>query len=172
MRPEGVRRAAALLALAACCGAAHAQLAPVDPDWKEVDAPAPPALKTEKLVPIDMGSSVLRWGVDPASISIAGDGVVRYVVVARGEGGAVNAMYEGVRCNTAEVKVYARHAGDKWVAVRDADWKPLRGSAATLHSLAIARNGACMGHGVNRSPSQIARDLGNTSEHRFRPEVR
>ena len=173
MRPEVVRRTAcAAIAFWTCSLAAQAQLTAVDPDWKEVEAPPPPALRTERLVPLEIGSSVMRWGVDPASISIGADGIVRYVVVARGEGGAVNAMYEGVRCNTGEVKLYARNTGEQWLPVREADWKPLRGSAATLHSLAIARNGACMGNGANRSPSQIARDLGNTGEHRFRSEAR
>jgi hypothetical protein len=167
-----VRRNAVLLALALCGSAAQAQFTAVDPDWKEIEAPAPPALADGKLVPVEISGSALRWGVDPASISIGPDGVVRYVVVARGEGGAVNAMYEGLRCNTAEVKVYARHAGDKWQPARNADWKPLHGSAATLHSLVIARNGACMGQGPNRSPTQIARDLGSSGDYRFRSEVR
>jgi CNP1-like family len=172
VRLEAARRNVALLVLGIGCVAAQAQLTDVDPDWKEAEAPPPPALKTEQLVPLEISSSVLRWGVDPASIRIGNDGVVRYVVVARGEGGAVNALYEGVRCNTAEVKLYARNSGDKWVPVRDADWKPLHGSASTLHSLAIARNGACVGRGANRSPDQIARDLGSSGNYRFRNEVR
>jgi CNP1-like family len=167
-----VRRSALLLAFAALNFAAHAQLVAADPDWKEVEAPPPPALKTDGLVPIDIGSSVLRWGVDPASISIGGDRIVRYVVVARGEGGAVNAMYEGVRCSTGEVKLYARHSGDKWTPVISSDWKPLQASGTTMHSLAIARNGACMGHGANRSPQQIARDLGTSADRKFRTEAR
>jgi hypothetical protein len=167
------RVGAILVAWAACSLSAHAQLVDTDPDWKEAEAPPPPALRTEKLVPIDMGSSVLRWGVDPASITIGNDRVVRYVVVARGQGGAVNALYEGLRCNTSEVKLYARHAGDKWVPASGADWKPLDiRDAATRHSLAIARNGACIGHGTNRSPVEIARDLGRGADNKFRPEYR
>ena len=168
-----VRRAgAALLISLACSLSAQAQLVDADPDWKEAEAPPPPALRTQGLVPLDMGSSVLRWGVDPASISIAKDGVVRYVVVAEGQG-AVNALYEGLRCSTGEVKLYARYAGDKWAPAAGADWKPLENrNAAVRHSLAIARNGACIGHGTNRSPAEIARDLGRGTDSRFRPEYR
>lgn len=164
---------AALVAWLACSLPVHAQLANANPDWKEVEAPPPPALRTEGLVPIDMGSSVLRWGVDPASITVGNDRVVRYVVVARGEGGAVNALYEGLRCSTGEVKLYARSAGDKWVSATGADWKPLDlRNAATRHSVVIARNGACMGQGANRTPVDIARDLGRGSDNKFRPEYR
>ncbi len=167
------RAGAALLASVFCSLPVHAQLVDADPDWKEVEAPPPPALRKEGLVPIDMGSSTLRWGVDPASITIANDRVVRYVVVAQGQGGAVNALYEGLRCGTAEVKVYARHSGDKWVAATGSDWKPLdNNNASTRHSLVIARNGVCIAGGTNRSPVEIARDLGRGADTKFRPEYR
>lgn len=163
---------AALLASIFCSLSVHAQLVDADPDWKEVEAPPPPAVRKDGLVPIDMGSSLLRWGVDPASITIADDRVVRYVVVAQSQGGAVNALYEGLRCSTGEVKVYARNAGDKWVSATGADWKRLdNNNAATRHSLVIARNGVCIGGGTNRSPVEIARDLGRV-DNKFRPEYR
>ncbi|MGZ5271075.1 MAG: CNP1-like family protein [Ramlibacter sp.] len=168
-----MHRSALLLALLLVSTVAGAQLVPVDPDWQEADAPRPPPLRTQGLVPIDMGPGTdLRWGVDPASIRIGADRVVRYVVVAIGQGGAVNGIYEGVRCDTAEVRVYARHARDgDWVPAR-AEWKPLQGSAATLHSLVIARNGVCLGQAPNGTPAQIARDLGQTPDFRFRNEAR
>lgn len=169
---DATRRVAALLVVGGLAGASQAQVADANPDWKEAEVPVP-ALSTANLVPIAIRrGSVLRWGVDPASISIAGDGVVRYVVVAQGEGGATNAMFEGLRCSTGEVKVYARSSGGPWAAVPNADWKPLHGNAAALHSLAIARDGACIGHGANRSAQQIARDLRLPQDERFRPELR
>lgn len=167
------RFGAALLASLACSLAAQAQLVDADPDWKEAEAPPPPALKTEGLVPVDMGRTQMRWGVDPASISIGSDRVVRYVVVARSDSGAINAFYEGLRCSTGEVKLYARSAGGKWEPATGADWKPLDNySAALRHSVTIARNGACIGHGTNRSPAEIARDLGRGPNDKFRPESR
>ncbi|TFZ04004.1 CNP1-like family protein [Ramlibacter humi] len=130
-----------------------------DPDWKESTAPPPPALRTEQLVPLELPPpSTLRWGVDPASIQIDTDDVVRYVVVARSDTGAVNAFYEGIRCTAWQVKQYARSGGDKWVAAQDADWKPLDSSRARIHSLVIARSGACIGGGT-RTPEQVARNL-------------
>src|SRR5690606_30431351 len=98
--------------------AAAAQIAPDDPDWKELEAQPPPALRTSGLVMLEVRGSSLQFGVDPDSFSIGPDLVVRYVLVGRSDSGAVNAMYEGIRCNTGDVKVYARHDPDKgWVPV-------------------------------------------------------
>lgn len=143
---------------------------PDTPEWKEQDAPAPPPLRTQGLIPIEVAGSTLRFGVDPASISIGGDSVVRYVVVAQSSSGAVNAMYEGLRCDAGEVKVFARYTpGQGWVPVTGGEWQRLRaGAASTRHSLAIARGGACMESAPNGSASQIALDLKAPADRRFR----
>lgn len=156
------------LALACLAGVAQAQLTPPDPDWKEIEAPAPAPLRTTGLIPIDLPESTLRFGVDPASIGLTADGVVRYVVVATSRTGAVNAFYEGIRCSTAEAKLYARHSPDSgWVPVKDADWRSLHETRASRHSLVIARTGACMGSAPNVSAAQIVRDLGRGADRRF-----
>lgn len=152
--------------------AAFAQVAPADPDWKEADVPAPPALRTGGLIPLELPRSELRFGVDPASVSLGKDGIVRYVVVAQSAGGTVNAMYEGLRCDSGEVKVYARHYPETgWKAVADPAWRPLHESGAQRHSLLIARTGACLGHSANRSVQQIVRDLRSPVDHRFSNEA-
>lgn len=168
-----MHRSLAIALLVVACSSAIAQVIPSNADWQEGDAPPPPALKTQGLVPLDMGPGTeLRWGVDASSIRIGADRVIRYVVVGQGEGGAVNAFYEGLRCDTAEVRVYARHARDgDWVPA-SAGWVPLQGSSATRHSLVFARSGGCLGQAANRSPDQIARDLGQSANYKFRNEVR
>jgi hypothetical protein len=149
------------LALAGAALGAFAQALPTDnPDWKELDAPPPPALRTEGLIALDLRGTDLRFGVDPASISVGTDGVVRYVIVATSSSGAVNAMYEGVRCGTGDVKTYARHApGTGWNMVRNSDWQRLQSTGATRHSMFLARAGACRNRAPNMSPAQIVRDL-------------
>ncbi|MHB1123434.1 MAG: CNP1-like family protein [Ramlibacter sp.] len=154
------------LALMLAASAAHAQLADTNPDWKESEAPAPPALRTTGLIPLEIPGSQLRFGVDPASVSLAGDGVVRYVVVAAGSGGAVNGLYEGIRCSTGEYKVYARNAGSGW-SMPGSDWRLLHDEPRSRHSLLVARTGACIGRGPNRSAAQIVRDLRAPADQRF-----
>lgn len=160
------------LPLVLAASAALAQLTPVDPDWREAEAPPPPAFKLDGLIPLEMPRSALRFGVDPASVSLGSDGIVRYVVVATSGAasatGAVNVLYEGLRCNTAEFKVYARYnAGSGWTVAKDSPWRPLHDAQTANHSLVIARTGACVGHGPNRSATQIVRDLRAPVDTRF-----
>jgi hypothetical protein len=141
---------------------ASAQLVATNPDWKEADAPAPPVVRKDGLIPIELIGSELRWGVDPASISVGPDGIVRYVVVATSASGAVNAFYEGLRCTHSEVKVYARYTADgPWTQARNAEWRPLNGNGSR-HSNEIAKAGACQGHAPNGPASRIVRELGGT----------
>jgi len=160
-----------LLALA-WAGAATCALAQDIPnlaaDWKEIEAPPPPPLRTKGLIPVEVASSSLRFGVDPASITIGADRVVRYVVVATSTSGTVNAMYEGLRCDGGQVKVFARHnPSSGWVQSSDAEWKDLYSVPNTRHSLAIARAGACQNNAPNGSPAQIAADLNAPVDRRF-----
>ena len=113
--------------------------------------------------------ATLRFGIDPASITVGKDGIVRYVVVASSPTGAVNALYEGIRCNTAEVKVYARHNPDSgWVPVATSEWMALHDRPNVRHSLLVARTGACIGHGPNRNAAQVVKDLRGPVDSRFR----
>lgn len=161
-------------ALAFVSAAAVAQLsAPLDPDWREADAPPPPPLRTSGLIELDIRTGDLRFGIDPASIAVGADGIVRYVVVARSAGGVVNGIYEGVHCKTAQAKVYARHNPDSgWAAVADAKWKPLHDAPHSRYSLPIARGGVCQGHAPNRNATQIVRDLKASPDARFATETR
>ena len=123
-----------------------AQIAPDDPDWKESDAPPPPAFDMGRLVTFDGAvNSSLVYGVDPASIRISTtDSLIRYVLVARNASGATNVMYEAIRCSTAEFKTYARYSPDgRWSPVSDAAWRSMLGNLPSRHALYFAKAGAC-----------------------------
>jgi hypothetical protein len=163
-----MHRSFAALALCGASLAASAQVAPGSPDWQELDAPTPPALRTSGLIALDVPGTALRFGIDPGSVTVGQDRVVRYVVVATSASGTVNAMYEGIRCDEAQVKVYARHNPDSgWVAARGGDWQPLHSAPNSRHSLLIARNGVCLGHAPNGNAAQIVQDLRARVDRRF-----
>jgi hypothetical protein len=150
----------ALLLSSACV----AQFIADDPDWKEVDVPAPPAFDLKRLVPVEISMrSQLKWGVDPTSIQITSDGVVRYVVVAQSTSGVVNAMYEGIRCNKGEFRLYARHnPGSGWVNATKSDWTSLRQSGTSSHQQALAKQGMCDGAAPPSSVKEAIRRLSIT----------
>lgn len=152
------------LALILLCGASvFAQLVAPDPDWKELEVP-PPSFSKDVLVGIDMPVYVtLKFGVDPATLSVASDRIVRYVMVATSPSGAVSAMYEGLRCSQGEFKTYARwSASGKWLLAKDPQWRPLNDNNTSHHALAFARQGACDGRGAaGSSPAEILYKLKN-----------
>lgn len=141
--PALVLVAALLLGLAPV---ASAQLAPDDPDWKESEAPPPPAFDFKKLLTFDAASgSSLVYGVDPASVSISrNDSLVRYVLVATSSSGARNVMYEAIHCATGEFKTYARYSSDgQWNMVARPEWRSMFDNMPSKHALRFARAGAC-----------------------------
>ncbi|MEO8543657.1 MAG: CNP1-like family protein [Burkholderiaceae bacterium] len=157
MRVKVLLAAALLLA-----GNAWSQIADLDPDWKELEIAPPPHFSVDRLVPIDMPRYVtVKVGIDPDSLSIGTDGIVRYVVVAVSQSGNVNAMFEGIWCLKGEVKTYARYGSDgKWRPVDDAQWLALNGNQRSMHALALARQGACDGRAATAgSPAEIVRKL-------------
>ncbi len=159
---------ACLLATLAC--AANAQLAPPDPDWKELDTPPPPAFELTRLVPFEVGTGVtLKFGVDPATIKIGSDGVIRYVVVAQSGTGAVNAMYEGLRCGTGEMRTYARfNPGGGWVRAQSSEWKSIWSGQLSRHTLMFARQGGCTDKAPPQSVQDVVRDLKNQNFEKIR----
>ena len=136
-----------------------------DPDWKEVDVPTPPSFSKDRLVFVNMPPYVtVRFGVDPATLTITDDGVIRYVMVAQSPGGGTSsAMYEGIRCAAGEFKTYARfNASGQWAAVRNPQWRALTDNNTSKHALALARQGACDGRSARaRSVQTIVNALKN-----------
>jgi hypothetical protein len=138
-----------------------------DPEWTEVEVPPPPALRMSGLVEVDVGGgSELRFAVDPQSVALGRDKVVRYVLVASSRSGAVNAVYEGLRCDRGEYRVYARSSGQAWRPV-ETEWKSVFEGGEAQIARAIAKGGACQGHTPNTSAEQIVRDLRSPLDRKF-----
>ena len=163
-----MRLAVLLLSLFAGLTASHAQLTSTDPDWKEADVPPAPvydAATLTRLVPFEVSiDSDLRWGIDPSSIHISNDGLVRYVVVARSQSGVINAFYETINCNKAEFKIHARHSGKgAWAIVERPDWRSMYDKAASSkHALVLAKQGACMGNATAQNATIMMHAIKNT----------
>lgn len=148
-----LRAACAIVSLALSNGAAWSQ--PDDPPpWQEAKVAAP-AWSPEALVEFPMeGQDSMRLAIDPSTISIGADGVVRYVFVARSSSGAVNGIFEGIRCQTGEVKQYARWDPDagQWRATEGAAWKALEYRGSTRRAMQMAQAGVCN----NKAPARSA----------------
>jgi hypothetical protein len=142
-------------------GSVQAQLAPTDPDWKEAEAPPPPVFEVSRLIRFDVSiGSSLDFGIDPQTITLGQDGLVRYVVVASSRSGAMNVMYEAIRCNTGEFKTYARRTADgAWTMVPEPVWRSMQDSMPSRHAYRLARQGVCNGRAPAQTVSEIVRNL-------------
>lgn len=119
--------------LLACCAlpplAANAQLfrdsEEIEKSWLEAEIKLPPIPRPGALLEFEAGAaSANRFYVDPESISVGGDGVVRYTLVVKGPGGGENISYEGIRCETREQKYYAFGRRDgAWSTARSSEWR-------------------------------------------------
>lgn len=169
MHRRNGRLAACLLMGGLFANMAFAQTVnPDQPDWNESDVPPPPAFKMDALVSVDVDArGSLRYGVDPATLSIGKDGVVRYVMVAHSPSGAMTAMYEGIRCGTAEYKRYARFNDARWTAVATPEWRSMFDSTPVKYPLALARQGGCDSKAPATSVDDIVRRLKKPGPHTF-----
>jgi hypothetical protein len=127
-----LERAVCLVAAVTLFSSAHAQWRDWEGDfeedkksWKEIQAQIPPYPKAANLVRIKTGvASGHTFYIDTTSISLGEDGVVRYTAVIKAAGGAMNVMFEGLRCDTREQKVYALgHPDASWVRARNTKWE-------------------------------------------------
>lgn len=133
------------LSLVALSATTWAQNTLDNPDWVELPMPPIPSFSKDKLITIDMPAYVsLKIGVDPASIQVGSDGIVRYVVVMQNTTGAVNAAYEALRCVNNEVKTYARlTSSGQWSVLESPVWRHVTDNMPSRHAQAISRQGAC-----------------------------
>lgn len=104
-------------------------------EWKEIEAQLPRVPQGKELVLMDMGPNTSHhFYVDPPSLSVGADGVVRYTAVIKTSGGALNVTFEGMRCETGEVKIYATGRRDgTWTRARNAQWERIHRHARPYH---------------------------------------
>lgn len=131
------------------------------PVWKEVEPTFPAFPERANLIPLDLGSeSTSSSFVDEQSLTLAEDGVVRFTLVVRGAGGAQNVSFEGIRCETAERKLYAIGRGDKeWVRPRADEWQRIRDNAFNRQYALLAKDFFCPMGSIRPNRDEIVRSL-------------
>ncbi|MEO1767212.1 CNP1-like family protein [Thiobacter aerophilum] len=94
--------------------------------WVELEAQLPPYPRLEAALPFFVSAATdNRFFIDPQSISVGEDGVVRYALIVISPSGATNITFEGMRCGAHEFKIYAFGRGGQWARNRYAQWKPI-----------------------------------------------
>jgi len=98
-------------------------------NWREGEVKLPDAPRAGGLIEFFPSSATrFRFFIDAASLSV-GDGVVRYTLVARSPNGYDNVTYEGLRCSSNSVRVYAHGDAGAWQR-SSSDWTPIEPKSA------------------------------------------
>ncbi len=113
--------------------------------WKEqrLVLPAYPDTTSRELIKVDLQLNQFPFTlyIDPASVSVGKDRVVRYTAILRSRSGATNVFYEGMRCSTGRYRRYAFGDPDGFRVSKHSRWKYIRGGTGVSDSyLAVLRD--------------------------------
>lgn len=112
--------------------------------WEAIVDKLPPVPAEQGLVEVPAAvRTPFRYAVDPASVAVGPDGVVRYTLVATSDSGARNIAYEGMRCVSRERRIYATAFGGKWNRSRNAAWQPIAISRNTAVQAELYASAFC-----------------------------
>lgn len=121
--------------------------------------PAAPA--KENLLPFYVSpTTTMNFAIDASSVSVTPDGVVRFTLVVASTEGARNVSHEGIRCKTAEKKLYATGGTDgSWSPSRNDAWTRIRDVGANRQHAALFNDYFCDSGSVAGNAATIVKRL-------------
>ena len=113
--------------------------------WQEADVVIPAYPEQGRLLEVQIGSAnfPFRVYIDPDSLSVGGDGVVRYTLVIVSTSGVWNTTYEGLRCGKHEYRRYAYGASDQWQLLKNSPWQGFRSTGMDSYRNVLYRDYLC-----------------------------
>jgi hypothetical protein len=129
-------------------GSSSADGAGDETPWQELEFEPPAFPKLDKLREFYVSAMATnKYFIDPATLTVGADGVVRYVLVVKTAGGATNVSYEGMLCKDRTWKHYAagRSSSGTWTKAPAASsvWRPIENIPVNRHHAALSRDLFC-----------------------------
>ncbi len=122
--------------------------------WQEqtFHLPPYPDLESRELIEVDLALNHFPFSlfIDPASLAIGEDGVVRYTAILRSRSGAANVFYEGIRCSRGQYRRYAYGGADGFRMAGNSRWRYIRGSGAEPYLQVLLDHFLCPSPGPGR----------------------
>jgi len=114
-------------------------------EWKELEVTLPAYPQKDVLLSVDLGRADYPFTVfvDPDSLSVGDDQVMRYTVVLQSRSGAENVSYEGIMCNRRKVKRYAYGSNNQFQRTPGSDWAFIRRNRQDLYRMVLADHYFC-----------------------------
>lgn len=128
--------------------------------WRESVPDTLPPLPADNatLYPFYVSNSTpLKFAIDPNSLSVGKDEVVRYTVVITSPNGARNVNYEGIRCAAFEWRLYASLNADHdgWDQTVANDWTRIETGTLNAYHSVLLQDYLCF----NKIPAGDARQM-------------
>lgn len=115
--------------------------------WVESEVVLPSFVTPVKPIRIDLGPTADNFfSVDAATLSVGTDGVVRFIMQVVSSSGAVTVTYEGIRCDTRELRRYAFGRSDgSWSRSRSGRWERIQAKSINSYASVLYREYFCPG---------------------------
>jgi hypothetical protein len=141
-----------------------------DVPWKEQAGAIPSMPDLDEMLTVPVDNDDFEVSIDPNTLNIGKDRVVRYWVALKSQQGAVNAMYEGINCSTKEYKTYA--FGDKSGKVtlmKQPRWMPNQSVQGKSFRQELGQDYLC-NFGLPRIPREILDQIKDAHRGNFSKE--
>lgn len=124
--------------------------------------------RQEDYLPFEVSATTpFDFFVDARSLRVGADTVVRYTVIAKSAGGALNISFEGMRCADHQFRVYALGRADKtWSEVRNSKWETIRREVRNAQRAVLYNDFFCPMTGYIATAEEGVRALKNGGNSR------
>lgn len=134
---------------------------PQEEAWREATLALPPYPDQARLLELDIdtGANPFRYYLDPESLSVGADRVVRFTTVIVSPSGVRNVTYEGLHCGERTQRRFAYGSGGDWHPLPGADWERISGAGTQRYRKVLYEKYMCPPAEPARDPEQILRRL-------------
>ena len=113
----------------------------------ERELPLPAFPKQENLLEFSVSELTSNhFYIDPLSLSVDPEGIVRYTMVVKTVGGATNISYEAIRCDARQLRLFATGRSDgTWSRAHISEWREIENKLVNRHHAALSHDYFCPG---------------------------
>ena len=135
------------------------------PAWKEAVPELPAYPQNDRLLefPVSKPGYDFSVFIDPQSLSVGTDRVVRYTLVIVSSSGARNISYEGLHCGKHEYRRYAYGSSGAWYPIEASPWQRVTDAGMDHYRYVLYWDYLCSPLRTNLDAEEIIRRIRNPS---------
>jgi hypothetical protein len=133
---------------------------PGDKKWQELAGELPPWPELNRLIELDIDTGTRGYSLklDPRSLSVGKDRVVRFTSVMISPTGVWNVSYEGLHCGKQNYRRFAYGMNETWHELPNSPWSPLSKAGANRYRWILYNHYMC-------NPAEPSRDAADILRH-------